>query len=197
MSKCLEASASFPRLVHKFPETSGGGIHLPYTPDGPYRFELPLAFAACSAASLGDAEDCRLEGPEKIAMKSHVKWGYASAQQLKRELVDSERNNMHLLTCVHEVCLACEKSPQLPAAGGSDVATFNEELQVDLLLFGDIIALHVMDVFSTCSALTPVHSKKGQEAWGVFPSLRIGIFGPPECILMDEGGKCENEAWTD
>ena len=45
-SKCPEASASFSHLVQKIPNMSDGGLHLPYTPDGLYRSETTLTFAA-------------------------------------------------------------------------------------------------------------------------------------------------------
>ena len=64
-------------------------------------------------------------------MKLRVKRGHASAQRWKRELVDSGRNYMHLLTFVDailtqcEVCQAFEKAPHIPAAGTSPVVTSN------------------------------------------------------------------------
>ena len=65
-------------------------------------------------------------------------------------MVDSERNNMHLLTCVNEVLAQCEvcqtfeKAPRAPVAGTSTVAVSNEKLQVELLFLDDIAALHVV-----------------------------------------------------
>ena len=59
---------------------------------------------------------------------------------------------MHLLTCADEVlaqcevCQAFEKASHIPAAGTSTAAMFNANLPADLLLLGDVIALHVMDV---------------------------------------------------
>ena len=80
-----------------------GGLHSPYTPVGLYRFEAPL-----TCDPLGDAKDGSLTDPTKIAMELHVNWGQASAQQLKRALVDSERHNAHLLTCVDEALAQSE-----------------------------------------------------------------------------------------
>ena len=48
--RCPEASGSFPHSVQKAPDLSDGGPHSPYTPDGPYPLETPLAFAARKAA---------------------------------------------------------------------------------------------------------------------------------------------------
>ena len=62
-----------------------------------------LTFAACKACTLGVAGDACPTDPKKIVMKLDVNVVRASAQQLKRVAVDSERNNMHLLTCADEV----------------------------------------------------------------------------------------------
>ena len=127
-SRRPDAPASFCLIVHKFPNMSDGGTHFPYTPDGPFRIETPLAFAACEAVTLGAARDGSLTGPKKIIMKLHVDGGHASPQQWKRALVDSEGNNMHLPTyfgevlAQREVCPVFEKAPRSPVAGAATVA---------------------------------------------------------------------------
>ena len=134
----------------------------------------------CKADTLGDARDGSLTGPKKIAMKLHANWGHAPAQQLKRALVDSEGNNMHLLTCVDEelarceVCQAFEKAPHAPAAGASTVAVSKGKLQVDCLLSDGIIALRVVGFPS-------IHSLP------ILPAQRIpGRFGMPFAALGSE-----------
>ena len=128
-------------------------------------------------------------------MKSYVNRGHASAQQLKRELADSDWNNAHLRTCVGEepaqceVCQAFEKAPHFPAAGTSTAAMFHQNLNVDLLFLGDIIALHVMALSSKYSPLIPVRTKTPQEVRDAFYASRVGVFGPPMIIQMDEGGE--------
>ena len=132
-----------------------------------------------------DARDSNLTDPNKIAMKMRVNSGHASAQQLKLVLVDSEGGNMHSLTCADEVlarcegCQAFERAPHAPAGGTSNVAMFNEEVQADFSFFGDIIALHVMDVYSKYSAPIPVRTKNPQEVWDACCSSWIGVFGLP------------------
>ena len=74
---------------------------------------------------------------------------------------------------------------------------FNEKLQVDFLFSDAIAALHVMDVFSMYSPVPPARPKNPQEVWGAISNLRIGIFGPPKCIQMDEGKGRKDEVWTD
>ena len=133
-------------MAHRCPDLSDGGLHLPHAQGGLYRFETPRTFAAYKAVPLGVAQDSNLTDPKKIATKLHVNWGHASARQQKRVLVDSERDNMHLLTCADEVLARCEvcrafgKAPHAPVAGASTVAAFNVKLQVDLLFLGDVIA---------------------------------------------------------
>ena len=171
LSRCPEASASFFHLVQKFPDLSAGRPHLPYTPDGPYRLETPLTFAARKAVTLGDAEDCRLTDLKKILMKLHV----------ERVLVDSDRDNAHLLTIAdgrlsqREVCQALEEAPQPPAAGTSIAATFSKKLDVDFLISDDILALHVTDVFSEYSLLIPARAKNSPEVWDALRSSWVGV----------------------
>ena len=74
---CLEASASCFTIAQEAPDLSDGGLHLPYTPDGPYHFEPPITFANRKAVTLGGAENCRLRGPKKIVTKLHVSWVHA------------------------------------------------------------------------------------------------------------------------
>ena len=76
----------------------------------------------------------------------------------------------------------------MPVAGASTAFMFNEKLQVDPLLFGDIIALRATGVFSKYSALMPVRSKNPQEVWCACRNSRIGVFGRPQSVQMDEGG---------
>ena len=80
------------------PDLSDGALYLPHTPGGLYRFETPLTFAACKTVTLRDAREGSLTDPKEIVIKLRVNWGHAAAWQLERALVDSEGNNMHLLT---------------------------------------------------------------------------------------------------
>ena len=106
---------------------------------------------------------------------------------------------MHLLTFVDEVLARCEvgqafeKAPHAPAAGISTVAAFNEKLQIDLLLLGDIVALRVMGASPENSHVIPVRAETPQEVRDASRSSWIGVFGPPFSIQMDEGGEWRNE----
>ena len=74
---------------------------------------------------------------------------------------------------------------------------FNGALHIDLLFLDDIIALHVMDAVSENPSLTPARSENPKEARDVLSSLRVGFFGLPTRIQVDEGGEWGNEVWTD
>ena len=76
-------------VPEKRPDLSDGGLHLPLAESGLIRFAPPREFSACTAATLGDAQDDGISDPKKIIMQSHAKWGHASATQLKRVLVGS------------------------------------------------------------------------------------------------------------
>ena len=115
----------------------------------------------------------------------------------------SEGGNLHLLRQIGEVlgycdfCRAFSRAPHVPIAGASTVSAFNAKLQVDIPPLGDIIALHVMDVFPKFPLLAPVRSKNPQEVGDASANLRIGICGPPKCIRMHAAGEGKNEVWTD
>ena len=136
-------------------------------------------------------------------MKLHVTWGHASAQQLKRVLVDSEGNNAHFPTSVDEVPAQCEvrqafgKAPHTPGAGAPTVAMVNERLQADLLFPDDIVVLHAMDVFSKYFLLIPVRMKNPQGVRDAFCSPWVGAFDPTMSIRMDEGGEWKDDSWTE
>ena len=135
-----------------------------------------------------------LPDPEKIVVKSHVNSGHASAQQLKRVLVDSGGGNMHMVKYVgaalgkRDACRPFGAAPHVPIAKSPTLPMFNGELQVDPLFLGDLIALRVIDVFSKYSHLIPVRSRNPEEVWSASYGPWITIFGQPKCIRMDEGG---------
>ena len=58
---------------------------------------------------------------------------------------------------------------------------------------GDIIAPHVIDVFSKYSLLFPVRTKNPQEVRNSW----IRVSGPPLCGQMDEDGEWENDLWAE
>ena len=100
------------------PNLDHGGICLPFTDEGLCSFSPPRTFSACKTVTLGDAREGNNSDPRKIIEKLHVNWGHASAQQIKRILVDVEGDNLSLLRDVDEVvnqcevCRAFDKAPQ-------------------------------------------------------------------------------------
>ena len=89
-------------LISKRLVFPNGGLHLPHSEAGLHRFDPPRTFPACKAVTLGDVLDGWLSDPKKTAIKLHVKWGHAPAQQLRRLLAASDGDNFHSLTCVDE-----------------------------------------------------------------------------------------------
>ena len=90
------------------PNLEHGGICLPFTEEGLCSFAPPRTFSVCKAVTLGDARDGNRSDPKKIIEKFHLNWGQASAQQIKRVLVDAEGGNLSLLRHVEEVVNQCD-----------------------------------------------------------------------------------------
>ena len=107
------------------------------------RFDPPKDFSACTAATLGDAQDAGISDPKKTIKELHVNRGHASATQLKRALVDSANGTSHLVPRVDEVlencdvCRAFDKAPHVPIAGATTASAFNEKAQAGLPFLGD------------------------------------------------------------
>ena len=78
-----------------------------------------------------------------------------------------------------EIRRAFDAAPAIPVAGTSKVSSFNEKVQVDLLFLGDLIALHVLDVFPRYSLLVPVRPKNPEEVWDTFCTSWLAALGNP------------------
>ena len=84
----------------------------------------------------------------------HVNWGHALLAQLKRVCVYPDGGYSHAANRADEVlencdvCGAFDKAPHVPIAGTSAVSLFNEKVQDDLPLLGDLVVLHATDMFS-------------------------------------------------
>ena len=76
-------------FVGKRPDLSDGGLHVPLVGSGLIRFDPLREVSACTAVTLGDAQDDGISDPKKSITKLHTNWGHASATQFKRILADS------------------------------------------------------------------------------------------------------------
>ena len=138
-----------------------------------------------------------------IIMTLHVTWGHASAHQLKRVWVDPANGNSHPVPYVDEVlrrcgsCRASDKAPRAPIAGAPAAPMFNEKVQADILFSRALIALRSMYMFPKYSLLHPAQSQNPGDEWDALRAGWLGIFGPPKCIRICEGGESKHEIWTD
>ena len=96
-----------------------------------------------------------------------------------------------------EICRAFDAAPTIPVASTSTASSSNEKVRVVLLFLGDLVALHLLDLFSRCPLLVPVRSKRPEEVWDTFCTSRIAVFGKPRAIQMNEGGERENDLRVD
>ena len=114
-------------------------------------------------------------------MKLRGTRGHASAHQLGKVLADFDWETPGLVSYADEssapgeIRLAFEKAPQMPIAGTPTATAMREESRADLLFLGDASALRAVDILP----------ENPQEAWGVFRSSRIAVFGIPKRIQMD------------
>ena len=108
------------------------------------------SFTACGAAALSDTRDVWPSDTEKIIMELSADWGHASAQRLKRVLVDSDGGDMRVANFVDGllgrclVCRAFDNAPRIPIAATSAMSISDEKMRVDHLFPGDIIALRAI-----------------------------------------------------
>ena len=142
------------------------------------RSDFPI-HTALTSTTLGDALDGEKRNPKETVRKLHATWGRASSQQHKRTMAEAGGKANRLIPPVGdfvracEICRAFDVAPAIPVSGTSPASSFNGMAQVDLLLMGDIVALHVLDLFARYSLRAPVRSKKSEEVWG---SLRTSRF---------------------
>ena len=109
-------------------------------------------------------ETLRRRAPKKIIMKLHINWGHSSAARNKRVLVGAEGDAQSLIRRVDDVaplrdaCKAFAKAPRIPISG-----TLSDSMPNGRVLSDDVVALHIMDVFSKYSILTRVRPKYPQK----------------------------------
>ena len=80
-------------LLENRPDLSNGGLHLPVSEDGLYRFGPTRVFSASTAVALGGALDGCASGPRKVITELHVNWRHTLANQLRRVMADSGDDN--------------------------------------------------------------------------------------------------------
>ena len=76
----------------------------------------PAIHAALTPTTLGEAVDGEKRDPKEIVRKLHVNWGHASAQQLKRTMVEADGRAGTLVQYVDEVVRNCEVCRALDSA---------------------------------------------------------------------------------
>ena len=67
--------------------------------------------------------------------------------------------------------------------------TCNELIAIDVKLIGDTWVLHAIDYMTLFSSAAVLKDKYTEEIIGKFFTIWIGVFGPPQRILSDNGGE--------
>ena len=129
--------------------------------------------------------------------KLHGNRGHASASQLKRTLACADGVSGAVLKVADSVGDKCDvradldQAPHLPAAGTSLVSAFNEEVQVDVLPWGNLVALHAMDFYR--HVFDPGFGALGESIGGLG---RFREVADRRFWLADSGGEWKNEVRT-
>ena len=132
-----------------------------------------------------------------------MNWGHAPAQQLKRATAEAEGEAGGLIPSVDDVVRECEicrgfdVAPAIPVAGASSVASFNEQLRVDLLFWGDWIVLRVLGLFSSYSLLSSCPVEESGRCMGYLSRFAdCGFWETPD---NSDGRRKEwkNDLWVD
>ena len=101
-----------------------------------------------------DALNADPRDARSIVRELHSNWGHASAQQLRRILVDAHRASEPAPDVTGEAVTQCDmrqasdKAPRLLAAGATLVSATDENAQDGLPPLGNVIALRAMDLYS-------------------------------------------------
>ena len=91
-----------------------------------------------------------------------------------------------------KICLEYRKPVPTPAVGLPHAVRFNETVAMDLKFFKGHIILHMIDHLTRFSAAVICKSKEAKEIIAGIFKCWIGVFGPPERFLTDNGGEFAN-----
>ncbi|XP_064622512.1 uncharacterized protein LOC135484764 [Lineus longissimus] len=136
----------------------------------------------------------------KVMIKSHRQFGHASAERLKKLLINAGIKEKILLNILEEVVNECEicskfkRSPPRPAVRLPLATELNETVAADLhVLENSVWLLHIIDHFTRYSAGAIIRSKTGSVFVDKFLKHWISIFGAPKKFFSDNGGEFDNE----
>ena len=141
-----------------------------------------------------DAED-----KEKIAKKLHFQFAHPTKGKLlkliERAGLGGDRKLVQAIDKVYDECRICieyKKPTPTPAVGLPHATKFNETVAMDLKFFNGKIILHLIDHLTRFSSAIVCKSKEPKEIISGIIKAWIGIFGPPEKFLTDNGGEFAN-----
>ena len=129
-------------------------------------------------------------------MKIHRQFGHASSDNIKCLLKQANLIDNYILPLidkVYDTCKTCKqyKKPfHRPVVGLSKASDFNHTAAMDLhQLRSSLWYFHFIDEFTRFSNAVIVHTKSSKITAKAFLQMWICIFGQPEQIFSDNGGK--------
>ena len=145
-----------------------------------------------------------MEDKRKIALKLHSQFGHPPKSKLVKLLERAGLKEDTLLIQEIErvetncsICKEFKKPSPTPAVGLPHATTFNEMVAIDLKFFEGRIILHMIDHLTRFSSAAVIKSKEPKEIVNGIVKCWIGIFGPPQKILSDNGGEFASPAFIE
>eukprot|EP00435_Cladocopium_sp_Y103_P052682 s894_g16.t1 len=125
--------------------------------------------------------------------KLHLRWYHAGSKKMQ-VLLEAAGVNPQILAMIPSIIDTCDICRHWQRPGPRSVAstrlaeTFNKEVQMDLLFYKIFVVLHCI---GSCARWTLVSLLPNREPSSIidgFANCWVRLFGPPTCVLSDQGG---------
>ena len=140
----------------------------------------------------------------KVAKKLHSQFGHPTKNKLieliKRAGMQSDLGLIDSINKISKECTVCKEyrrpSPR-PIVSLPNASKFNETVSMDLKSFHGSIILHLIDNLTRFSSAIVCKSKQPTDIVNGIVLCWVSLFGPPEKILVDNGGEFANQPFIE
>ena len=180
------------------------------TPEKPHSWDHGFAVQEIQQY-VGKIIDLHVEGKAealRVVQKLHRNLGHPSPQSLVDLLSSRDASQTVLQVAGSYVCAACQryKKPNQPAPSAMPtVEHFNQQVQADVFWIKPddhpkMPVLSIVDAATKYQSATLIPNEQSQALITAFERSWLAHFGPPECLVTDEGRGWLSEPmseWTD